>query len=87
MIHYKEKTAECERILKIGGGKGSGLWTPDMSWYKHVQVGSFDKAIAEIPKLVALRQLAEEYDEIKPIDQRSRSAVIPPRAEPVETEI
>ena len=87
MIHYKEKTAECERILKIGGGKGDGLWTPDMSWYKHVQVGSFDKAIAEIPKLVALRQLAEEYDEIKPIDQRSRSAVIPPRAEPVETEI
>ena len=75
MIHYKTTTAECERILKT-----KKLWVPDMAWYKQVQCGDFDKAISDIPKLVALRQLAERYDEIKPIDQRAITTIVPPRA-------
>ena len=75
MLHYKDTTGECERILKT-----KKLWVPDMTWYKHVQTGEFDKAISEIPRLIALRQLAELYDEIKPIDQRVRTNVISPRA-------
>ena len=75
MVHYTDTTAECERVLKT-----KKLWVPDMSWYKQVQSGDFDRAIAEIPRLVSLRQLAERYDEIKPIDQRVTTPIISPRA-------
>ena len=75
MIHYKNTTAECERILKT-----KKLWVPDMAWYKQVQNGDFEKAISDIPRLIALRQLAELYDEIRPIDQRAITTVIPKNA-------
>lgn len=75
MIHYKNTTAECERILKT-----KKLWVPGMAWYKQVQNGDFKKAISDIPRLIALRQLAELYDEIKPIDQRAITTIVPPRA-------
>lgn len=75
MIHYTNTTGECERVLKT-----KKLWIPDMSWYKQVQSGDFDKAISDIPRLVSLRQLAELYDEIKPIDQRVTTTIISPRA-------
>lgn len=74
MIHYNTTMIECAKIIKT-----KKIWNADMSWYKLVQVGKFDEAIASIPKIVALRQLAEVYDEIKPIDQRSRTIVIESR--------
>ena len=63
MLHYNAVADECERMLKT-----KKLWRPDMNWYKNVQQGEFNKAVADAPKLVALRQLAESYDgRIKPI--------------------